>query len=43
MARSDEPVGTLQLRELFISSNAFVFFVCAFDAVFELAPVVQIA
>ena len=33
--------GTLQLRQLAFSSYGPVFFVCAFDAVFELAPVVE--
>ena len=33
--------GTLQLRQLAFSGYGLVFFVCAFDAVFELAPVVE--
>jgi len=33
--------GILQLRQLAFSGYGLVFFVCAFDAVFELAPVVE--
>jgi hypothetical protein len=40
-ARSAGPAGALQLRELAFPRNSLVFFVCALDEIFELAPIVR--